>query len=64
LIQEHKGRPAGVVRLVAAVRTKLGRVVAATPDPGRVAGLDLRRLLADVEAHFAAGAPPPRLVPE
>jgi hypothetical protein len=64
LIQEHKGRRGGVVRLLAAVRTKLARVVAASPSPRRIAGLDPSRLLADVEAHFAGGAPPPRLVPE
>jgi hypothetical protein len=61
LIQEHKGKARGVAILVGAVRTKLARVVAATPDGGRLAGIDPRRLLADVEAHFGAGAPPPRI---
>ncbi len=61
LLQEHKGKARGVALLVAAVRTKLARVVEATPVGGRVAGVDPRRVLADVEAHFTAGAPPPRL---
>jgi hypothetical protein len=64
LLQEHKGRARGVALLVEAVRTKLARVVAATPPGGRLAGVDPRRLLADVDAHFAGGAPPPRLILE
>jgi hypothetical protein len=61
LIQEYKGRARGVALLVAEVRRKLARVAAAVPDDGRLAGLDPRRLLADVDRHFAAGGPPPRL---
>jgi len=61
LIQEHRGRPRGVTILVAAVRAKLGRVIDATPPGARLAGLDPRRLLDGVDAHFAAGAPPPLL---
>jgi hypothetical protein len=61
LLQEHKGRARGVAILVDAVRTKLARVVAATPVGARLAGVDPRRLLADVETHFENGGPPPRL---
>jgi len=61
LLQEHKGRARGVAILVAAVRTKLARVVAATPPGGRIAGVNPRRLLDDVSAHFEKGAPPPRI---
>jgi DUF309 family protein family protein len=61
LIQEHKGRAAGVALLVGELERKLRRVVAAVPPGERLAGLDPRRILAQVEAHFAAGARPPRL---
>ena len=61
LIQEHKERPRGVEILVAAVRTKLGRVLAAVPEGGRLAGLDPRSLLADVDRHFDSSGPAPRL---
>src|SRR5215831_744736 len=61
LLQEHKGKARGAAILVDAVRTKLALVIDATPPGGRVAGLDPRRLSADVDAHFAGGGPPPRL---
>jgi hypothetical protein len=61
LLQEHKGRARGVAILVAAVRTKLARVIDATPPGGRLAGLDPRRLLADVDSHFTGGGASPRL---
>jgi hypothetical protein len=61
LIQEHKGRVRGVALLVAEVRRKLARVVAAVPAGARLAGLDPRELASDVDRHFAAGGPAPRL---
>jgi uncharacterized protein len=62
LLQEHKGRARGVEILVDALRTKLRRVIDAVPPGARIAGLDPRRLLSDVDAHFVDGAPPPRLL--
>jgi hypothetical protein len=61
LIQEHKGRARGVEILVAEVRRKLGRVVAALPAGARLAGLDPRRVVQDVERHFDESGPAPRL---
>jgi len=61
LLQEHKGRARGVTILVAAARTKLARVIAATPPGGRLAGVDPRTLLADIDAHFAGHGPFPRI---
>jgi hypothetical protein len=61
LIQEHKGRARGVELLVAEVRRKLGRVIAAVPEGGRLAGVDPRRLLGEVDAHFVKRARPPRV---
>ena len=61
LIQEHKGRARGVALLVAAVQEKLGRVIAAVPSGARLAGVDPRHVLAEVDAHFAAGARAPRI---
>jgi hypothetical protein len=63
LIQEHRGRTRGVEILVDAVRIKLQRAAVALPPGGRLAGLDPRALLADVERHFVDGAPAPRLIP-
>jgi hypothetical protein len=61
LLQEHKGRARGVKLLVDAVRAKLGRAIDGVPPGGRLAGIDPRRLLAEVDAHFAAGGRAPRL---
>lgn len=62
LIQEHRGRARGVTLLVGEVRRKLSRVVGSLPDGARLAGLNPRAVLADVERHFAGGGPPPRLL--
>jgi hypothetical protein len=61
LIQAHRKRRNGAQRLATAARAKLVRVVATTPEAGRLAGLDPRRLLAEVE-QYLGGAQPPRLV--
>lgn len=62
LLQEHRGRARGVAALVAAVREKLARAASGLPEGARIAGLDPRGVARDVEAHFGAGAPAPRLV--
>lgn len=61
LIQEHRGRARGVAVLVGAVREKLGRAIDAVAPGERLAGTDPRRLLADVDRHFAGGGPAPRI---
>jgi GNAT superfamily N-acetyltransferase len=76
IIQSHRGRGAGVQILARAVVRHLRAAAAAVPEGGRLAGLDPRALLADVERHFGpvldpappadagtAGSPP-RLVVE
>ena len=62
LLQEHREKARGVAALVGAVREKLARATERLPEGGRIAGLDPRRLARDVEAHFGAGGPAPRLV--